>query len=551
MIKVSICMITYNHESFVEKAIDSILSQKTNFNFELIIGDDHSSDKTLAVINKFKKKYTNKIFLIKRKKNIGIMKNFDDILGRCKGEYIALCEGDDYWTNSKKLQKQVDFLDNNREFSICSHNVSIKDEISNRKYNWLGKDHQNVSTIREILKYGSGGATCSIIFRNNKKIIDDFHSLSGKVKGGDWLLQIICTKYGNLKYFAEVMGVYRRHNNGATFTKSLQEEIDIFDTGGVKTCEIIDKHLNHKYTSEIEFNLRKYFYPNLMNIYLRYGDSKNAKKYAKKIIYLSLKAKSHYLKDYLRSLYICLMPINLIHFVHLKISTLRHYNYVNNYAKKELETVKIEQKKDRIRLKKKFNKPLSHKVRVHFGCGPRILIDWINIDLKYEPFEKYLKYYTDKYYSQKVRGTRNDFFALDIVSEALPFPNNSVDVIFHEDFIEHLNQKEQIIFLSECYRILKPGGIHRVSTPSLFPSLKTANSNLKSGYIGVKTEIWDDYKHKNILSRNILEEMSKNIGYKKIKFLSRDKSKANIPLEYRPDPKDASNKDHIFCDLTK
>lgn len=190
-------------------------------------------------------------------------------------------------------------------------------------------------------------------------------------------------------------------------------------------------------------------------------------------------------------------------------------------------------------------------LKLHFGCGPRILKGWINIDLSFEPYEDYLKYYTDKYYPESVRGTRSDLFIFDITMTSLPLPDNSVDLIFHEDFIEHLSQKNQVIFLSECYRVLKPGSIHRVNTPDLLVSMRN-NSELTAGKMGVFQDEWDKNGHLNILTRATLQEMAFMVGYSQVVFGSRSCSVSpDIPLEYRPDPHDRSENGNIFADLIK
>ncbi|QYS90774.1 glycosyltransferase [Flavobacterium covae] len=127
MIKVSVCMITYNHEKYIKQAIESILMQKTNFDFELIISNDNSNDTTHKIILDLLEEHidSKKIKYLHNKKNLGMMPNFIQAIQNCKGEYIALCEGDDYWTDPEKLQKQVDFLDTNKNFAICFHPVNI------------------------------------------------------------------------------------------------------------------------------------------------------------------------------------------------------------------------------------------------------------------------------------------------------------------------------------------------------------------------------------------------------------------------------------------
>lgn len=164
-------------------------------------------------------------------------------------------------------------------------------------------------------------------------------------------------------------------------------------------------------------------------------------------------------------------------------------------------------------------------IKLHFGCGPRVLKGWVNIDLAFEPYENYLKYYGDEFYAADVRGDEHDFYAIDITKERLPLPDNSVDVIFHEDFIEHLDQRSQMIFLAETYRVLKPGGVHRVNTPDLKTSMQE-HSDFSLGGAGVYVDEWDRHAHKNVLTATILKEMATIVGYRAISFMSRNSSKS-------------------------
>ena len=200
------------------------------------------------------------------------------------------------------------------------------------------------------------------------------------------------------------------------------------------------------------------------------------------------------------------------------------------------------------RLKNDLNKYKTIKIR--FGCGPRVLKDWINIDLRFEPYEKYLKHYTDKYYPEPMRGNKNDLYAFNILKVGLPLPDNSVDVIFHEDFIEHLNQKEQIIFLAETFRVMKPGAIHRINAPHLLKSIQKHSSFIEGGK-GVYIREWDGHGHKNLLTPDYLKEIAKMIGYGTIIFNNRDSSiSKDVPPEYRPGV-DRVDDENIFCDLIK
>ena len=129
---VSVRLMAYNHGTFLRQAIESVLMQRTNFPFELVIGDDFSSDNTSEVLNNYKT--DERINILKREKGdsywhkrqkFGRMFNFVDIVNNCKGKYIALLDGDDYWTDPLKLQKQVDILEANSDYSLCFHDVII------------------------------------------------------------------------------------------------------------------------------------------------------------------------------------------------------------------------------------------------------------------------------------------------------------------------------------------------------------------------------------------------------------------------------------------
>ena len=191
------------------------------------------------------------------------------------------------------------------------------------------------------------------------------------------------------------------------------------------------------------------------------------------------------------------------------------------------------------------------KTRLHIGCGPRVLKDWLNIDLEYCHYKDYLKYYTDRFYPEAVRGTEEDFYAMDVTAAPFPLPDESVDLVFHEDFIEHLTEKEQIMFFAETCRVMKKGAVHRVNTPNLFVSMRD-HADMRKGFAGIYFDEWDRHGHKNVLTPKILEELAFMTGYAKVIFTGRDGSAAkDVPPEYRPDPADRPEEGNIFADLIK
>ena len=117
---VSVFMITYNHEKFIAQAIEGVLMQKTNFPFELIIGEDCSTDRTREIVVDYAQRFPEIIKPILHEKNVGMKSNMNTCMQACSGKYTAICEGDDYWIDSLKLQKQVGFLEAHSDFSMCS-----------------------------------------------------------------------------------------------------------------------------------------------------------------------------------------------------------------------------------------------------------------------------------------------------------------------------------------------------------------------------------------------------------------------------------------------
>lgn len=222
--KVSCHVITYNHINYISKCIDGILMQKTNFDFEIVIGDDVSTDGTREIVKEYASRFPDLIRLnLRDKRGTGIpgKENFMSTLEMCDGEYITLCDGDDYWTDPLKLQKQVDFLEQNKEYSICFHNVKYIDisggETKHKNFN--SGSIEKTFTI-EDLSTGNFIDAPSVVFRNNDKILPSWFKYSPI---GDYPLHMINASFGLIKYFPEEMAVYRV-GSGVWSTKSNIEQ---------------------------------------------------------------------------------------------------------------------------------------------------------------------------------------------------------------------------------------------------------------------------------------------------------------------------------------
>lgn len=226
--KVSVCMITYNHENFIREAIDGVLMQECNFEVELILANDCSSDATHIIIEDILKNHPRASWIkyIKHKENRGMMPNFIWALKQCQGKYIALCEGDDYWTDPLKLQKQVDFLEGNKGYIAHSHNVFFRDERNNENISSLFSElSSRTLTIDDVCPVRSFH-TASLTFKNSAINNFDFDFLTTKVLSGDKYIYLNLFLHGKMFYDEMPMAFYRRHEGGASTSNSLDKYLN-------------------------------------------------------------------------------------------------------------------------------------------------------------------------------------------------------------------------------------------------------------------------------------------------------------------------------------
>ena len=208
--KLSIAITTYNHEEYIKKAIDSVYTQELDCEFEIIIADDNSSDNTVDEIKQLQKKHT-EIKLIENITNIGYTKNFDKVLKECKGEYIAIFDGDDIMLPDK-LNKQISFLDTYSDYVMVAHKTRAFDSNTGKTIRYIEPPiKKEFYTVDDIIQYGSIFANSSKMFRKSalpEKGID--HNIK---KIADWYLTILIAHSGKTKYLTECLLNYRVHNN--------------------------------------------------------------------------------------------------------------------------------------------------------------------------------------------------------------------------------------------------------------------------------------------------------------------------------------------------
>lgn len=214
-ILISVCVITYKHERFIAQALESALMQKGDFEIEIVVGDDASPDDTRKICEDFALKYPSIIKLLPPIANLGAMRNFARTFAACSGKYVALLEGDDYWTDPSKLQRQLEFLENNSSYAFASHrglnyvmdrNEFIEDKLSSRDLNFMD------FAIHNCMIH-----TMSVMFRNDVDLMELFEKPWVKyLSGGDLLLYFEMTKDGAKgRVLDNVMGVYRIHSTGS------------------------------------------------------------------------------------------------------------------------------------------------------------------------------------------------------------------------------------------------------------------------------------------------------------------------------------------------
>lgn len=227
---VSICSLVYNHEPYLRQCLDGFVMQQTSFPFEVVIHDDASTDGSAAIIREYAMRYPNifvPIYQTENQYSQGKKVSSTYVFPRARGKYIALCEGDDYWIDPLKLQKQVDFLEANPEYSMCFHSANVFCQSSGQ-YNDLfayvqDREYGGVEFIKKWTV-----PTASVCFRRN--VIDS--ELYQTVRKnpyfvyGDLILFLSCASLGRIRGLSSMMSVYRRLDNGAVLSaKSPEMEV--------------------------------------------------------------------------------------------------------------------------------------------------------------------------------------------------------------------------------------------------------------------------------------------------------------------------------------
>lgn len=252
----SICCITYNHARYIEQALTGFLIQKTTFPIEILIHDDASTDGTADIIRAYEQRYPKIIkptYQVENQFSKGVRVGIDNNYNLATGEYVAFCEGDDYWTDSCKLQKQVDFLNGHPDYSMTSHDVTFEYDNINEKRAGYTANPLIDGGLKEILKAGFFIALNSMVFRRHLLVFPPWaYALQGTHKAMIYML----TAKGMNHHFVENMGVKRRHQGGITVQQKMAREQSYF-ARNIFLLENLKAYCDHSKDDIINRKLRQ------------------------------------------------------------------------------------------------------------------------------------------------------------------------------------------------------------------------------------------------------------------------------------------------------
>lgn len=224
---VSVCCISFNQAPYIRQCLEGIIMQKTTFPFEIILNDDASADGTAEIIKEYQRRFPDLLKPLFHSEN-QYSKGIRTILAtfcypRCQGKYIAICEGDDYWTDPLKLQKQVDFMEAHPAYSMCFHKVEIKNELELNPDDLLfckieDRDYSATELFERWIVQ-----TASTLFR--KEVIQYKISGENRVVVGDQILVLRSAQLGKIRGMSDCMSVYRVHSQGVTYNRELHLKI--------------------------------------------------------------------------------------------------------------------------------------------------------------------------------------------------------------------------------------------------------------------------------------------------------------------------------------
>lgn len=263
---VSVSVITYQHAKYISQCLDNILSQQTNFEFEILLGEDNSTDGTREICVEYKNKFPDKIRLFLQTPDrttlsngmAHAMNNLICTLKQAKGKYIAFCEGDDYWTDLEKLQTQVDFLEANSDYSICFHSVQcLRDgELSDNSAKFVPAE---TTTINDLCKQCYIQTVSCVVRRSAIADLPDDFVLSPV---GDYYIFLLAALNGKIKFIDRNMAIYRQHAGGVwsrlSELEKMEKSAEVHNFMRARFQSVVKDLLTEEYIKRLEEIVRYY-----------------------------------------------------------------------------------------------------------------------------------------------------------------------------------------------------------------------------------------------------------------------------------------------------
>jgi glycosyltransferase involved in cell wall biosynthesis len=282
---VSACVVTYQHARFIEQCLDSILAQRTSFPFEIVIGEDESTDGTREICVEYARTHPDRIRLFPRSRALsaftiaGSTKRLNGTWTRrsARGTYVALCEGDDYWTSPDKLQKQAEFLERHPECSMCFHNALLVHEGGDPPpRSWYGDDQMRPFYDMNDLLRENFIQTASIVYRRSA-LVEPPPPWWYRMPVGDWPLFVLVAQNGLIGYLPETMSVYRLHEGGVWALKGRRRQLE-------QTAAALEVFLT-EFASKLPdaANASAIVRSSAFDTYRELGDWRNAMRHARKV----------------------------------------------------------------------------------------------------------------------------------------------------------------------------------------------------------------------------------------------------------------------------
>lgn len=255
--KESITITTYNQERFIGQALDGALNQVADFDYEVVVGEDYSSDGTRQILLEYQRKHPDRLRLFLNDRNMGAAANYDRILRTCRGEYIALLDGDDFWLSTYKLQRQVEFMDAHPGCPMCFHPARmIFDDGQQESRIWRPPVDKKFFTLKDILRTVFIQVSSTFV---RGELFRRLPAACFAGPSGDLGQYVTLAKHGDIGFINEVMSAYRVHPAGVWSSMSIGERFDSLIKSGRATRKIVDREHRRIVDHNISYAHRKLF----------------------------------------------------------------------------------------------------------------------------------------------------------------------------------------------------------------------------------------------------------------------------------------------------